>query len=1599
MHSSPRREAAAKYTGRAGILLAGLLGVLSIFQSCQPAYAQAVCVVSGTVIDGGAQPVVGTQVRFRVVSPVLATTGAGIASQDLTAITTAGGAWSLTLLQGLNAQVDIPAIGISKDTVIPSGASCPALFSALTLYNRGTLTPATILSTTGPSMGGDLTGSSPNPTVVGLRGQTLAVGNCTNGQARVYSSGSSSYTCQTVTTGTGLTGLTGGTGITISGAAPTLTVGVTSGAITNTQLGTGAAAANLGAAGGALSGTYPAPALAAGVAATNVGALGGDLSGTLPSPTVATVGAQTAANVAAGAVLANAATSANTPSTIVKRDGSNNFTAGTITAALAGNATTATTLSSSLTGDASSSGNAVTVTGLRGRPVNAAAPTTGYALTWSGTDWAPAASVGTVTSVSASGGGTGMSFSGSPVTGAGTLTLQGTLGIGFGGTGQTSAAAGFDALSPMTALGDTLYGGASGTRTRLAGNTTTTNQFLRSTGSAGLATAPQWAALVAADIPASITSNTSGTAAGLSATLAVGSGGTGQTTTSGAFNALSPTTTTGDLIYANGAGTNARLAGNITTTKNFLVQTGNGATSNAPSWGTIVSGDLPATIAANTSGSAASLSATLGVATGGSGATTFSAGVLHSPGGTAAFTSSPVALATEVSGQLPIGNGGTGQATAAAAYNALAPTTTAGDFAYANGAGTNTRLAGNATGTKMFMQETSSVPSWAALVAADIPNLDASKITTGAFGIAQLPSLAGDTTGTITANTNIKLQGRAVANSAPSDLQYLGWNQGLTQWEPKTLPNGSVTSVAASGGTTGFSFTGSPITSSGTLTLTGTLAVANGGTGQTTAAAAFNSLAPTTTLGDLIYASGAATNTRLGGNTTTTPKYLRQVGDGVNSAAPTWTQPAISELSGTATVSQGGTGAGTLTGLLRGNGTSAITGGALVNLATEVTGTLSPSNLGSGIVKADGSVPITANWAASTVAHASGLTPSYILSRNSTTFFNVIAYGADPTGTTDSTADINKAISDCLAGGGGTVYFPQGHYKVNTTITIGAFGTITRGLTLKGDNGTYAGPGAYGGSTLVWNGTPGTPMLWVKNFQHLVIDGLGMDGANIATSTAILIDNDGTAGTPTKNNSIRDLCIRRFLHGIAIGTLVGGGASVGQIDSLYVENVVITEAADLATTNTGVAVFINNSNFAYSRFKGMTIIGYRYAFQQKSFGSYTIDSCTGGNPGGQTMDFWYTAGNHGTVALDNSECESIGAGHFIFVDSTATANLNNPITIRNSNVTVSQISQATRLLTEGCQITGAITFASAASVYNSRNDALNGGSIVVGASGTLYSRISDTIAVGTTAAVAPLEIAAPRSSLNVSGIPIAFTDTTALAANTGGGLTLRGIYTAGGSITEFATIAAQKDNATTGNFGASLNFYNRCNGAGTWIAGNVGGPCNSGPTMTLGSTGNVGVQNPAPAYTTDIGQASSAGATLNVNGAVQSTSANGAQWISGQSSELLVLNTGGTTTDTSANLLPANSIIRSVVVRVTAAITTATAFSVGDATIAARFLATGTGLTIGSTGVGLAHVDQTGTSGPRQTAAAKVRVTTTGTPSAGTVRITVFYEQFVAPTS
>ena len=142
--------------------------------------------------------------------------------------------------------------------------------------------------------------------------------------------------------------------------------------------------------------------------------------------------------------------------------------------------------------------------------------------------------------------------------------------------------------------------------------------------------------------------NTTGTAAGLSATLAIGSGGTGQTTAGAAFNALSPITTTGDLIIGNGTNSATRLGIGA----NGYLLSSNGTTASwqpAPAGGvtTFDAGTTGFTPSTATSG-AISLAGTLVVSNGGTGATTLTGYVKGT--GTSALTASSTIPNTDISG-------------------------------------------------------------------------------------------------------------------------------------------------------------------------------------------------------------------------------------------------------------------------------------------------------------------------------------------------------------------------------------------------------------------------------------------------------------------------------------------------------------------------------------------------------------------------------------------------------------------------------------------------------------------------------------------------------------------------------------------------------------------------------------------------------------------------------------------------------------------------------------------------------------------------------------------------------------------------------------
>jgi hypothetical protein len=213
--------------------------------------------------------------------------------------------------------------------------------------------------------------------------------------------------------------------------------------------------------------------------------------------------------------------------------------------------------------------------------------TSGQVLTSAGTGATPTwttPTTGTVTSVAASAG-TGISVSGSPITTSGTITITNTapdqiVSLTQGGTTViTGTYPNFTITSndsfvgTVTSVGTagtvsglTLTGGpitSSGTITLGGTLAVTPSDFASQTANTFLAApngspgTPTFRTIVAADVP-TLNQNTTGTAAGLSATLAISSGGTGQTTQTAAFDALSPTTTKGDLIVDDGTN-NVRL--------------------------------------------------------------------------------------------------------------------------------------------------------------------------------------------------------------------------------------------------------------------------------------------------------------------------------------------------------------------------------------------------------------------------------------------------------------------------------------------------------------------------------------------------------------------------------------------------------------------------------------------------------------------------------------------------------------------------------------------------------------------------------------------------------------------------------------------------------------------------------------------------------------------------------------------------------------------------------------------------------------------------------------------------------------------------------
>jgi len=205
--------------------------------------------------------------------------------------------------------------------------------------------------------------------------------------------------------------------------------------------------------------------------------------------------------------------------------------------------------------------------------------------------------------------------------------------------------------------------------------------------------------------------------------------------------------------------------------------------------------------------------------------------------------------------------------------------------------------------------------------------------------------------------------------------------------------------------------------------VTGTVAVANGGTGQTTYTDGQLLIGNTTgnTLAKATLTAGTNISITNGAGAITinaTDQFVGTVtsvsGTGtVNGITLTGTVTSSGSLTlggtlsgvdlatqttGTLSVSRGGTGATTLTGVVKGNGTSAFTAGT-VSLTTEVSGTLPVANGGTGVTTSTGTTSVVLSnsptlvtptlGAASATSIATGLgaggTPAYTFTGDTNT--------------------------------------------------------------------------------------------------------------------------------------------------------------------------------------------------------------------------------------------------------------------------------------------------------------------------------------------------------------------------------------------------------------------------------------------------------------------------------------------------------------------------------------------------------------------------------------------------------------------------------------
>jgi len=640
---------------------------------------------------------------------------------------------------------------------------------------------------------------------------------------------------------------------------------------------------------------------------------------------------------------------------------------------------------------------------------------------------------------------------------------------------------------------------------------------------------------------------------------------------------------------------------------------------------------------------------------------------------------------------------------------------------------------------------------------------------------------------------------------------------------------GTVTSVDASGGSTGLTFSGGPITVSGTLTLGGTLGVANGGT----------ALGTTPANGQLLIGNG--TGYTLATLTAGSNITITNSAGGISIAS-----------SGVSTFSAGTTG---------------FTPSTATNGAVTLAGTLNVANGGTGLTATptNGQIDIGngTGFTRSTITAGTGITITNGAGSISIANAGVTSFSAGTTGFTPSTTTTGVVtLAGTLAttnGGTGLTSFTSGGAVYATSTSVLTTGTlpVTAGGTGQASALTQYGV-VYGSSTTAMGitaaGTTG-------QFLLATTGAAPSWSSTIPSTAAVTSITFGTTGLTPNTASTGAVTVAGTLVAVNGGT---GQSSYAIGDILYASSTTaLSKLADVATGSVLISGGVGAAP-SYSATPTLTSLTAASVYGGTSASSSLLLQSTTGS--GTTDNIVFKTGNNGAVTA--LTIASNGNATFLSTSTTAigTLSLTNALTVASGG-------------------TGAATFTANGIIYGNGTSAL--GVTGVGTTGQVLVATTGGApswgAIPSTAAVTSITFgttgltpsSATTGAVTVAGTLVAANGGTGQSSYTIGDLLYASTTTALSKLADVATgsvlvsggvgVAPSYSASPTlttslttplvigGTTASSTLSLRSTSGTGTSDAIQFQVGSNGATTaMYINTSGNVGIGTTSPSYLLDV---------------------------------------------------------------------------------------------------------------------------------------------------